>query len=64
VFIATHSIDVLYELPHIASRDGQVIVLRKTRDDVLHYKILYMDDLEDFIDRSVDPRKIMDMLES
>jgi len=39
-------------------------VLRKTRDDVLHYKILYMDDLEDFIDRSVDPRKIMDMLES
>jgi len=53
--ISTHSIDVLSVLADIAPKEAQIIVLSKSPDDVLHYKILDMNTFDELIS-SQDPR--------
>ncbi len=61
--LTTHSIDVLYELLEIRPKDATVLQLEKTKNDVLKYEKLTIDDLEDLILANQDPRKVADVLE-
>lgn len=56
IILTTHSIDVLYELLDLKPKNTKVIHLQKDKDDQLLYKDLTMDDLEDLLDSSSDPR--------
>ena len=52
VIISTHSINVLYELINlkdILSEDASILQLYKTKDDVLKYNVLTLEELEDLI---------------
>jgi len=66
VVLTTHSIDVLYELLNIKDKvnpeDLTVLQLAKTKDDVLVYRKLTADELEDLLTANQDPRKIADLL--
>ncbi len=63
VVLATHSIDVLYELVEINPKDVMVMQLRKTGDDVLTYNTLTVEEVEDFLDAGHDPRLLVDLVE-
>jgi AAA15 family ATPase/GTPase len=62
IVISTHSIDVLSAVAKIRSNDAQVIMLSKSPDDLLSYKILSIDSFTDLIDSGQDPRGIVDLL--
>jgi len=62
IVISTHSLDVLYGVLEASPKDFQLIQLRKTHDDILHYRILTFDELEDLIESNVDPRKLVDII--
>lgn len=61
VVITTHSIDTLYELTYQAPEDSQVIILRKTPDDIVEYTTLTPTELEEYFDRGIDIRKLVDL---
>ncbi len=63
VLITTHSIDVLNELLQVRPKECQVIVLVKTSNDEVNYRVLTLDELEELMDRGIDVRKIVDELE-
>ncbi len=50
VVLSTHSIDVLYELLEVNPGDLRILQLNKDKNDVLHYKTLTPEELEDFMD--------------
>jgi hypothetical protein len=60
--ISTHSIDVLTSLLEIKPKDTKVIALKKTNTDVLLHEDMTIDQLEDVIETSQDPRKLVDSL--
>jgi AAA15 family ATPase/GTPase len=62
VVLSTHSIDVLYELLEANPRDLRILQLSKDKDDILHYKTLTPEELEDFMDANLDPRLLTDLL--
>jgi AAA15 family ATPase/GTPase len=62
VIMSTHSFDVLVSLLEVRPNDTQVIQLKKTEDDILVHNTLSLDELEDTIDTSQDPRKMVDLL--
>ena len=61
VVLATHSIDVLYELVEIKPKDAVIIQLKKTEDDTLTYNTLTLDQLEDSLSAGHDPRLLVDL---
>jgi len=63
VVVSTHSIDVLHTITVVRPRDCRVLVLRKSPQDVMEYKALTLDDIEDILESGVDPRKIIEELE-
>ena len=63
VVVSTHSIDVLYLLTQVRPKDCRVIVLRKSSDDIVSYKTLELDELEDYLGSGVDVRKIIEEFE-
>ena len=63
VVLATHSIDVLYELTEIRPEECTVIQLKKTADDVLVHKNLTVEEVEDYLSASNDPRLLVDLIE-
>lgn len=63
VVIATHSIDVLYELVEIKPKDALIIQLRKTGDDILTYETLTVEEVEDYLSAGNDPRLLVDLVE-
>ena len=63
VMISTHSIDVLHILSIVRPKDCKVVVLRKTPDDVVEWRTLSLDEVEEMLDKGVDLRKIVDELE-
>jgi len=63
VVLATHSIDVLYELVEIKPEDCAIIQLKKTSDDVLFYKSLTVEAVEDYLSANNDPRFLVDLIE-
>ncbi len=60
--LATHSLDVITNLLEVRPKDAKVVQLRKTNDDVLIHEDLTLEELEDLIDTSQDPRKLVDLL--
>jgi predicted ATP-dependent endonuclease of OLD family len=62
VIISTHSIDVLYRLTEIKPRDSSIILLRKGPDDILKHQEYSLEDVEDFLNASLDPRLLVDRL--
>ncbi len=63
VVITTHSIDVLLELTYQSPEDSQVIILRKTPDDIVEHTTLTPNELEEYFNRGIDIRKLIDLLE-
>lgn len=62
VVMSTHSLDVITSLLEVRPKDAKVVQLRKTNDDVLIHEDLTLEELEDLIDTSQDPRKLVDSL--
>lgn len=62
IVISTHSIDVLNCLADLNPKDAQVVILRKSPDDVLGYEILDMEQYETVIGSNQDPRQITNLL--
>jgi AAA15 family ATPase/GTPase len=61
VIMSTHSIDVLTSLLEVRPKNAKVIQLKKT-NDILIQKDLTLEELEDIIDTSQDPRALVDSL--
>lgn len=59
VVVSTYSVDVLLKLIDIKPVDAQILVFSKSKDDVLSYKSLSIEDLENFIGMYQDLRKIV-----
>lgn len=64
VVLATHSIDVLYQLLdiEISPADLQILQMKKLNDDTLVYASLTIDDLDDLMNANADPRRLVDAL--
>ena len=62
VVIATHNLDVLRSLTLIEPRDAKVILLRKDDNDVIHHKSLEIDELEEILEKGIDPRAVIESL--
>ncbi len=63
VVISTHSIDVLYELVDLGKdKDVSVLILEKDESDILHYRKISIDELEDLIVANQDPRRMAHIL--
>ncbi len=62
IVLSTHSIDVLYELLEVNPGDLRILQLNKDKNDVLHYKTLTPEELDDFMDANLDPRLLADLL--
>jgi predicted ATP-dependent endonuclease of OLD family len=64
VVLATHSIDVLYQLLEleISPADLQILPMKKLKDDTLVYESLTVDDLDDLMNANADPRRLVDAL--
>jgi len=62
VIMTTHSIVVLTSLLEVRPKDTKVIQLKKTNDDIFLHEDLTIDQLEDLIETSQDPRKLVDSL--
>ena len=63
VVISTHSFDVISSVLDIKPEDTTVIQLKKTNDDILIQNTLSMGQLDDIVDSSQDPRKLVDLLQ-
>ena len=63
VVLSTHSFDVLSSVLNVKPADTKVIQLKKTDDDVLIQNSLSLAELEDIVDSSQDPRKLVDLLQ-
>ena len=61
--ISTHSIDTLYHLVDIHPHDTTILQLNKSSEDILSYKVLTLEDLEDFLNANSDPRLLADALD-
>jgi AAA15 family ATPase/GTPase len=61
--MSTHSIDVLSTVAKLEPKDSQIIILRKSPDDVLGYQIMDMQSFNSMmIDSNQDPRLAADAL--
>jgi len=63
VVVTTHSLDVLWEVAYLEPRDCNVIVLRKSRDDIVDYRAFTTEEVGDMLESGIDLRKIVDILE-
>jgi ABC-type lipoprotein export system ATPase subunit len=62
VIMSTHSFDVLNGLLDVRPKDTKVVMLKKTNDDVLLHEDLTLEQLEDIVETSQDPRRLVDAL--
>uniref|UniRef100_A0A7C1CCF6 DUF2813 domain-containing protein n=2 Tax=Thermofilum TaxID=2268 RepID=A0A7C1CCF6_9CREN len=60
VVLSTHSVDVLESFVRVEPRDAKVIMLKKDKEDIITYKSLTLDEVEDLLDKGIDPRKIVE----
>ena len=56
IVLSTHSIDVLYRLSEIEPNNGSALYLKKSKDDVLTFSKLTLNEIEDFLNSNTDPR--------
>jgi hypothetical protein len=62
IIMSTHSIDVLNKVLEVKPEGCTVIQLKKTKDDVLVHHSMSLEELEDIMDSSQDPRALADLL--
>ncbi|NOZ58036.1 MAG: ATP-binding protein [Euryarchaeota archaeon] len=62
VVLSTHSIDVLYGLLDAEPEGAKILQLHKDEEDILHHRTLTLEDVEDFMSASLDPRLMADLL--
>ncbi|KKN63001.1 hypothetical protein LCGC14_0506410 [marine sediment metagenome] len=58
IIVSTHSIDVLYRLAELEPEDTKIFFLKKSKDDILNYRILPLDEIDDFLSSNTDPRRL------
>ena len=63
VVLSTHSVDVLRAIVDLDLENCRVVVLRKRRDDVVEWRALEVDEVEELLDSGLDIRKLVDQLE-
>jgi len=63
VVVTTHSLDVLWEIAYLEPKDCNIIVLRKSRDDVVDYRVFTPEEISDLLETGIDIREIVDLLE-
>jgi len=63
VILSTHSFDVLNSILNVRPEGTEVIQLKKTDNDALIQNSLTLQELEDIVDSSQDPRKMVDLLD-
>lgn len=63
VVLSTHSVDVLRSIVDLDLENCRVVVLRKRRDDVVEWRALEVDEVEELLDSGLDIRKLVDQLE-
>ena len=54
--IATHSIDVLYYLNELVNKNFVILQLNKSKNDILNYKELSLEEFKDLLDGNIDLR--------
>jgi len=62
VIVSTHSIDVLSKVLEVRPEGCTIVQLKKTNADVLVHNVLSLEQLEDIMDSSQDPRNLVDFL--
>lgn len=62
VVITTQSIDTLVAAYEADIEDLRVILLRRLKNDIIDYKVIHKDELEDLLESNVDPRKLVDLV--
>lgn len=60
MIISTHSIDVLYVLTQIQPKNARILILTKDQEDIVKYKSMGIEELEDCIGSGIDVRKIIE----
>jgi len=59
--ISTHSIDVLYYLNELVNKNCIILQLNKSKNDILNYKELSLEELRDLLDGNIDPRLLLNL---
>lgn len=62
VVASTHSLDVIRALVDVRPPDCSILALNKDEGDVLDYRELSPDEVEDTLDRGLDVRKLLELL--
>jgi hypothetical protein len=62
VVVATHSADVLESVVRAEPEDAQVILLRKDSSDVVYHRSLSLGEVEELLDKGIDPRSLAEGL--
>jgi energy-coupling factor transporter ATP-binding protein EcfA2 len=62
VVVSTHSIDVLNSVTLIEPRDAQVIMLWKDGNDIVYFRSLEIDEVEDLLDKHIDIRTLIEVI--
>jgi predicted ATPase len=57
--ISTQSIDLLDKLTEVKPSNTTILQLHKSQDDILSYKSLDLEQLEDLLDANTDPRLLV-----
>lgn len=60
--ISTHNIDVLDRLVEINPTDASLLLLNKSQNDILNYKVFTLEKLEKYLNANSDPRLLADGL--
>jgi energy-coupling factor transporter ATP-binding protein EcfA2 len=61
MIISTHSIDILSTIAELEPKDAQLILLDKSADDLLTYKIVSSDEFSKLVGSGQDPRRMVDL---
>ncbi|MCD6358012.1 MAG: AAA family ATPase [Thermoproteales archaeon] len=62
VVLTTHSLDTLYALLEAYPKDACVVLLSKTVDDVVKARVFSLEEVEDLVEKHLDPRKLAEVL--
>ena len=62
VVVSTHSIDVLNSVTLIEPRDAQIVMLWKDGNDIVYFRSLEIDEVEDLLDKHIDIRTLIEVI--
>jgi predicted ATPase len=62
VVVSAHSIDVLNSVTLIEPRDAQIVMLWKDGNDIVYFRSLEIDEVEDLLDKHIDIRTLIEVI--